>query len=334
MVNGDRGLYEHNSTSTSTFLRGIVVDREDPLMEGRIAVTIPRLIHEGDPAGLTLKTKTTNVNTDFLENPEVGELVNGSVETSNALWARPTKKTSGRYHVPYLGQTVYIFMEDGDPSKIYYMDFFPTIQGDNPEMYYVQAVSDVYTPDKKPNIHLLHEFLDRCAVYYNENKETREYRIHLPNNSYITILENDTDTKIELQTPSKHTIAMDDVAAKISVLTSKGHSIILDDGGGKTKPKEGEEGTSSKNKSSGSEKGGEKGGGGIFAKTVGGSTITMTGDGTQINLKNNAGAETDMKGAVITSTAGGGKVVIGNNKITSTASGGKIVIGNGKVMLN
>lgn len=288
MSNGDRALYQGNTTTDSTFLRGIVVDRIDPIMEGRVAITIPRLMHEGDPAGLKFKKKTINVNTDFLENNEISELVNTNVESSNAIWARPVKTESGRYKIPYVGQTIYVFMEDGDPSKTYYMPFGPTIQGDNPEMYFVKAVSDVYTPDKKPNIHLFEEFHDKTAIYYNENTETREYRVNLPNGSFLSISENETATQIEIQTSGKQSIVIDDTNKKITVTTASGHGIIMDDG--------------------------EKTG--VYVKTSGGSSVDMSGDGSQIKLTNSGGAVTDMKGSVITSTAGGGKIVIGNGKVS------------------
>ena len=236
MARKERTIYDDNLVMDGRKLRGIVVNRIDPYLEGRIAVTIPRLIHKGDPAGVNYEKTVTPVETDLIQNDEITDLINKQVESSNAMWARPIKKPSGSYEIPYVGQTVYLEMEDGDPNKLYYIGIGPTISGDNPEMYNVQATSDVYTPDKKPNIHLLYEFLDRCAIYYNENTETRELRIHLPINSYIAINENSKNTSIEMKTPKGHTALLSDIQNDgIHLLTAGGSKIDMSGDGANIK---------------------------------------------------------------------------------------------------
>lgn len=231
----ERRIYDDNPT-TGVFLRGLVVNRIDPNMEGRIAVHIPRLMHKEDPYGVKMKETEEQLSTTMIDNSEVTELGSNSVKVVNAMWARPISNPTGHYEIPYEGQTVYLFMEDGDPSKLYYFGIGPTIEGDNPEMYNVQSTADIYLPDKKPNIHLLQEFKDKCAIYYNENSETKEYRIHLPKDTFLSIHETDKDVSIELKTSGGHRVYISDKLENgITLSTSGGSKVFMSGDGGNIK---------------------------------------------------------------------------------------------------
>ena len=319
----DRNTMQQVSTNENMRLRGVVVNREDPIMEGRVAVIIPRLMHEGDPGGIKHTKKKTNINTDFLENEELGELVSKDIETSNAMWARPVGGHSGKNKIPYKGATIYVYMEDGDPSKLYYSDEHPTIQGSNPEMYNVQATEDVYTPDKRPNIHLLEEFSDKTTVYYNENNATKEFRIHLTKGSYITIFENETSTKVELKTSGGHIVSLDDTNKRISLTTTTNHSVTLDDANKQISAKSAgghsivldDAGKAVNISSTGGHSFVMNDGGGIVTKTTGGSSLTMSQSGTDMIMQTSSGATVVMNGGGINASAGGSSISLGGGKI-------------------
>ena len=291
MSEREHGLYESNAMGDGSRIRAVVVSTIDPLMEGRVLVNIPRLIPDGDPAAAKEITKTTNVNADVLQNTEMVDAVSNNIESSNAMWARPLMIASNDFCVPYQGSTIYVIMEDGDPNKLYYTKESPTLNGQTIGMDNVKASADVFTPSKKPLIKVLHEFKDGTTIYYNENPENREYEVKFPSGTSFSISDNEAASHIELITKNKFRIIADDTNKSIHLTTAGGHDVTLSDGG-------------------------ENGDSVISAKTSGGSTFTMTGDGANINMLNSAGAKIDMAGAVITAEAGGGKLVIGGGTVS------------------
>lgn len=291
----ERNLFETPQVKDSRDLRGLVVSVVDPLMEGRIAVIIPRVMPNSDPNMAQTKEKTNTVNKDILHNTELTGAVASTAKSSNQMWARPCRNAStGNFRVPYKGQTIYCYMEDGDPSKLYYKPYGPTLSGEVIAMDEVRASGDVFSPEKKPFIHVYDEFNDGTTIYYNENAENRELhckfsngftasmesnpkaqRFELTTDLLYTFLIDQLNKKILTKCPNGHTMLIDaGEAPKISVTTASGHVILLDDS---EKP-------------------------GAYITTAGGHVV---------NVDDSAGT------------------------ITATAStGGTVVIGNGKVMIN
>ena len=321
-INKDRGMFNQPGVIASQIMRGTVMSVVDPRMEGRIAVNIPRVTPDGDPAAVAKKDKTEHVDSSVLENSEIADAVPSTVTSTNTMWARMLKGVSGESKVPYEGQTVYCFFEDGDPNKLYYYPQIPTLNGQNTSMDKVRSTFDKYTPNRRPLIHMLHEFKDGTTVYYNENPEFKEFQIITAGDQSFSIRDSAEFKQLELLNASGQRVLLDETNKQITAKTAGGHMIILSDEAEKKKEekpkmkgstkspfaeKEEEEDYPANPEASHPNQ--------IQLRTAGGSTITMSGDGNNITIVNSGGAKVTMTGATITGEAGGGKVVIGGGKV-------------------
>lgn len=227
----DRKAYGQTAVDDSRPMRGLVVERIDPLMEGRIGVIIPRLMPGADPNMASPKETSSPISKDAIKNTELHDGISSSITSKNFLWARPKMSTKGSYQVPYVGNTVSVYMEDGDPSKLYYDNAAPTLNGDAIPMDQVKASGDVWTPALKPNIHVFEEYKDGTIMYYNENEATREFEIKFSNGFMFSMADHATANQIEIITTTGHTIVLDQLNKKCYWKTAGGHMILLDDNG-------------------------------------------------------------------------------------------------------
>lgn len=229
MRNVDRTSLESPSVEDGRYMRALVVNRIDPRMEGRVAVLIPRLMPMEDSNLAKRTEKTSAIDTSSIQNTELKGAVSATVQTSNSLWARPICNGTGNFRVPYVGKTIYVFMEDGDPSKLYYTFSNPTLSGEKIGLDAIRSTADVFTPDTLPNLHVLEEFLDGTTIYYNENSDTRELELRFSNNFRISMADHPTSQQIELLTDSGHTAVLDQLNKHIYIRTADGHLVDIHD---------------------------------------------------------------------------------------------------------
>lgn len=284
-------------------MRGVVVSNEDPKLEGRIALMIPKLALKFDINVQEQINFTLNNNKDIIGNSDIKTLMKDDIESINYIWARPTDK---RYMIPYKGDVVYCFMEDGDPNKVYWSNQYPTLDGDVTPMDLVKNGSNKFDKKKKPFIHVFEEFKDGTILYYDENENAK--RLEVKYKSGFTINMNDTSNSknIEAKTASGHFLLLDDIGKNIIVKTASGHIADFND-------KE------------------EK----INIRTKGGHNINLSDSGKQIIVKTTKGNTmlmNDNGDCITIQVAGGAKILITKTSILLQSTGiGRLLVHPGGV---
>lgn len=216
-----------NEINREGILRGIVIDVNDPNLEGRIALNVPKFITKYDTSIKEKKSRKEFIETENLLNEEIKDMIKTEVVNVNYIWFRPVFKNN--FLVPYVGQTVYCFFEDGDTNKPYYFPFCASLNGEVTSMDKVKATSDLFDSDKKPLIRVIHESKDGTIVYYNENSANKRLEIAFRNNHSISINENEKENSIHLTTGNGNFIVLDELNKHITIKTSGGHILKLDD---------------------------------------------------------------------------------------------------------
>lgn len=216
-----------NEISRDGLMRGVVVKNDDPTMEGRVALNVPKLITKYDPKKVAPLEAKERMDLSNLRNEEIVDAIPVAVSTANYIWFRPIFNNC--FLVPYVGQTVYCFFEDGDPNKPYYYPFEASLNGEIIPMSKLKATSDKFDSDKKPKIHVISEFKDGTIVYHNENTDNKRFAVTFKNNHSLSINENAEENSIELITESKHRVVLDQRNKQIIVKSSSGHMVLMDD---------------------------------------------------------------------------------------------------------
>ena len=216
-----------NEISRDGILRGIVIDVNDPNLEGRIALNVPKFITKYDTSIKEKKSKKEFIEKENLLNPELKDFVRDDIENVNYIWFRPVFQNS--FKVPYVGQTVFCFFEDGDPNKPYYFPFGPSLNGEVTSMDKVKATSDLFDHDKKHLIHVIQEGKDGSIIYFNENASNKRFEVAFSNNHSFSINENESENSIHFVTSNGNLLVLDELNKHITVKTSGGHIIKLDD---------------------------------------------------------------------------------------------------------
>jgi hypothetical protein len=290
-------------------MRGIVISTADPNLEGRVAVLIPKIAQKYDPSDVRKNERTISVSQDNLRNKEIGEMAAKSVSVVSHIWCRP--KFRNNFLVPYEGQSVYVEFEDGDPNKPYYDAQSPTLNGEVTPMTKLKATADRFDPDRKPLVHVMHEFRDGTIVYFNENGDNKRYEIAFKNGHSFSVNENGAENSIELVTESGHKVVLDQLNKHVTFRSAGGHRMHLHDD-----EQEIEVHTS---------------GGHNFLLSDAESKIeTTTSGGHKINM-DDAGASIDI------ASAGGNTAKFDDNSGNITfksATGGTMSMGGGKVNIN
>jgi hypothetical protein len=322
-------------------MRGTVIRTDDPKLEGRIGVMIPKLILKSDPSLTEREEISKPVNSGILANSKMQSIIKSSLMSVNYIWCRPVFRNE--HLVPYKGQVVYCFFEDGDPNKPYYENITPTLDGQVTPMDKVKQSANRFDPVAKPLIKVIKEFSDGTIIYYDENDNSKRFAITYKNNHSISINLNDNENSLELitnsnhkftldqknqnikaQTSEGHILIMDDANKKIAITTIGGHSTIMDDNGKNISIKT--TGGHSLNMDDNSSF--------IDMKTTGGNEFKMDDTGKNISLKTTSGHtfKMDDEAFNITSqTAGGTSIVQDDTSKTITATA---VPGGGVVVVN
>lgn len=281
-----------NEISRDGLMRGIVVSNKDEMLEGRVALMVPKMINKYDPKKISAITIKESVSTSNMRNEEMTDLVPSEVSTSNHIWFRPVFNND--FIVPYVGQVVYCFFEDGDPQKPYYYPQECSLNGEVIPMEKLKHSKDKFDADRKHKIHTIFEFHDGTIMYQNENKDHKRLAITFRNNHSISINENPDENSIEIITSSGHVIVCDDLKKNIIIKSSAGHSIILDD--------------PTKN---------------VTVRTISGHTINMDDPSKNVTVKTIGGHSISMddpSSNIWLKASSGGKIRIGNGTVSINGS--------------
>ena len=216
-----------NEIRRDDIMRGIVVDVNDPMLEGRVAIMVPKMLTKFDPADVSSVKLKESINLDNLKNDELKGYIAPTVETSNSIWFRP--KFLFNFEVPNKGDVVDCFFEDGDVQKPYYFSSKCSLNGEVTPMENIQHTSDKYDVEAKPKVKVIFEYADGTIMYYNENDNHKMFSVKLSSGFEFNIKDNSEEEKIELLTKNKNKIVVDDALNKISINTTGGNKITLSD---------------------------------------------------------------------------------------------------------
>ena len=216
-----------NTIDRKDKMRGTVIRIDDPMLEGRIGVMIPKLLLKENPNSLEPKKDELNLSSDHIKNVSISGNLPKTISSVNYIWVRPIFLSE--YMVPYIGQVVYCFFEDGDPNKAYYETNIPTLNGTVTPMEKVKNTKNTFDKDAKPKIKVIKEFSDGTIVYYDENDNSKRFAITYRNNTSISINYNEKEKNIELTTASKHLVVLDELNKNIRAITSGGHILNMND---------------------------------------------------------------------------------------------------------
>jgi hypothetical protein len=244
----------------SGIMNGTVIINEDPLMEGRVGVWIPKLMP------FSKKYEAPVINTETLDNSIINNQdppsFEGDVLSVNYLWVRPlsrvqrekgkkhfsvndnkieeyeqeieTQTVGGNFCVPRIGQEVLIFFLDEDPKKGYYMPLSPTILGEVIEGKHVYNQDNWKDTKKKPNIEVIREYWNGNIIEIDTNENTNTFSIVFDDGSgsighRFRIEFNKDKSSMELSTKDGNSIFLDETNENIRIFTKNGHDCILDD---------------------------------------------------------------------------------------------------------
>ena len=280
-------------------MRATVINNvDDRGGEGRIAVAISKLMPtENVLADPTPPKSEDPMDKSILENPNDNSYAE-KIQIINHYWVRPSflidtspiertvtneisngkgfqktilnedlRKTkyispTGEYRIPRIGTEVYIFFEDKDPQKGYYLPFSPTLDGQVTLMDEIENKDNVENLSKKVNLHIMREFQNGNIIYADTNDDTNTFTIKFQDKNYgrhlghrLKFEMNEEAEGIVLETQYGHQFMLIDKSNNdgskdsrdsndedglnkgkyIKLRTPKGHVVILDDNDGKEK---------------------------------------------------------------------------------------------------
>lgn len=271
-----------NTIDRKDKMRGTVIRIDDPMLEGRIAVMIPKILLKENPNSSEPKKDELNLSSDHIKNVSINGNLPSTISSVNYIWVRP--QFLNEYMVPYIGQVVYCFFEDGDPNKAYYETNIATLNGTVTPMEKVKNTKNTFDKETKPKIKVIKEFSDGTIIYYDENDNSKRFAITYKNNMSISINYNEKEKNIELVTTGKNLVILDDLNKSIRAVTGGGHTLNMSDN----------------DKS-------------ILVKTTGGHSMNMSDSGKSIRVASTGGNTitiADGGNTVTTKSAGGGMCVV------------------------
>lgn len=208
-------------------MRGIVVNVNDSMLEGRVAIMVPKMLTKFDPADVSSVTLKESINKDNMKNADLAEFVPNEVETTNSIWFRP--KFMFSFEVPSVGDVVDCFFEDGDVQKPYYFPTKCTLNGEVTPMENIQHTSDRYDVGSKPKVRVMAEYPDGTIVYYNENDAHKMFSIKFSSGYEFSLKDNNAEQQILLSTKNGNKFVIDELAKKITLNSAGGNSITMQD---------------------------------------------------------------------------------------------------------
>ena len=223
--------------------RATVINNVDPLGEGRVAVSIKQLRPSAGECDAPTQANTKKqLSKDRIENKDDNQY-SEQIQEVNFIWARPTflrdtsptEKTSinqqvkggghqtqeqgqqlkksasynaggGPWRVPRVGTELYVFFEDGDPQKCYWLPESPSIAGQTAPMKHVESVGNRDSITNKVNISVLHEGHNGSILYFDTNDNKNNLTAKLDNGHRFKIVHNETTSGILLDTQNGHRI--------------------------------------------------------------------------------------------------------------------------------
>jgi hypothetical protein len=227
--------------------RGTVVNRVDPMGEGRLGIFLPAFYTEAPAYTESPAPGLTVLPTDLFDNQSDLNLAQ-KVNTENYIWARPASwlvengrsasNQGGGYRIPQVGTVVCVYFEGRDANRPYWIPFSPTVKGDviaareagkgtNVE----NAAANWSDPAKKVNVDVIREYNNGNVLYMDSNADNNAFVLRFSNGHTLTV-HHAAESGIILQTQKGHLVQLDENSQEIRVKTHSGNvSVVLKDDG-------------------------------------------------------------------------------------------------------
>ncbi len=269
--------------------RALVTNNVDPRGQGRIYVTIPKQQpdavpgEEATPADKKQKLDKQVVNnsqdnsyddevlqvncylarpTWIMEASSDEKSVNNEIKKDKGYQTIKTGKMlqgyvpgTGSYVVPRIGTWVFVFFEDGDPKKCYWLPFGPTLDGEVTPMKHMEQVDNAGKMEKRVNVRVFWELPNGNIFYADMNEDRDCVTLKFPSGHRIRMQEAPDRSSVTVETASGHQFKMVDKSLGdgaenktnnnnvdgvtggtfIHVETAGGHELLMDDNPGKEK---------------------------------------------------------------------------------------------------
>ena len=217
--------------------RAVVVSREDPLAEGRLAVWIPRLMPDVPLSGKREETMEANPVPPSGYDPGSDATPSDTVALVNCLWARPAAPfardgaaTSGSLAVPRRGEVVFVVFEDEDPRKPWWLPFGPVLTSDRLDMGFMADSADsVDDPVRRPNLRVDASLSNGNGMGWDENPDVNCWLVRFANGHQLRVRDSDDASLVEMATAGGHLVRLDDLEEWIEIRTANGNHAVLSD---------------------------------------------------------------------------------------------------------
>lgn len=162
------------------FMVGKILTRDDQTKRGRVGVYIPRVMNlisnSNEQKEDSITSKDTSSNDD---NNELSGTV--TLKSVNFLWAKRAtdrykhdKTSLGRWVVPPIGASVFVFFLDGRPDQLYYLPFGPD-----------DGITD--TSEGNPDLEIIHESIKGGSIAFDSTEDVEKFYIQLSEGQGIEI---------------------------------------------------------------------------------------------------------------------------------------------------
>ena len=203
--------------------------------DGSIALFIPETMMEmggGDPADPEITE--TSIKGSFAKNSPYKP--NIKAQSGNSIWARPTffsndeqegSKMCGKFKVPKIGSWVYMFFENGDSQKPYWLPISPTISGKGIDA--TMMVGHDAAGAKMANMSIIDSFGNGTIIFYDENPDANAFVIRLGSGHLIQSRSGGGVSQIEFLSKDGHNIKIDDTNKLITLKSVGGQEVTIND---------------------------------------------------------------------------------------------------------
>jgi hypothetical protein len=233
----------------SRIYKSRVVERNDPLKEGRVGVFVPNLLTDPPADTAAPQPQRTQLTPSSIFTNAAELTVATGVNTDVYFWARPSAfmvedgaggaQASGSFYVPKLGTIVEVYFEGNDPNKPYWRLATPTIAGQvtagtNIGMgtNLANGAANWTGAATRPDVHVVTETDAGHIVYLDKNPNNNAFVVRWANGHTLSIADA-SESGIILETGKGHTVQLDENSKQIRIRTQTGKcSAVLDDGAG------------------------------------------------------------------------------------------------------
>jgi len=206
-----------NNSNFEGLMRGIVIDDVDEEGSGALGLYIPRLMNKS--------ASQAKNQTKFHAESEV-KSAKTTVEVE-CMWVRRSTLMGDveQFIIPTKGQAVYVYAEDNDPQKLFYLPLAPVLDGELPT-FDTMKLTQEYETYKKPeqirNIVTLLRLPNGNVIGFDYNEDLNSFELSFGEEGHhFHVVENDDASYIELKTKEGDYIKLDNKVGDMTAFANR-----------------------------------------------------------------------------------------------------------------